>query len=325
MYAPVYDREWREDIREDGNFVGGIVMLITAALSLGFTVLIVGLTAAGVLTPDQLKLEDLGLGNTGYMLFYAVTYAVCMGVPPLLICLLFRRRLPRIAAVNRQFASTKILAFFIGMGGCAVANYVASYVAAILNGFGIMPPENPTHMEGTPQSLLINLFALALLPALLEELAFRKCIIGTLQKYGKGIAVVISALLFGVVHGGIAQSVFAFIVGLVLGFITVKTGSVRIAAAVHFANNALSVLTEYLTLGMDETARSVANVAVLFITGFGGIAALVVALVSKNELFARSPQAPAPSGRVVKTLWGAPLMIIMTVLIVLRILYANIT
>ena len=60
--------------------------------------------------------------------------------------------------------------------------------------------------------LVLNLLVLAVLPALLEEMIFRVCILGALRKYGDTFAIVVSALLFGFIHGGLSQSVFAVIV-----------------------------------------------------------------------------------------------------------------
>ncbi len=323
MYMPAEYEQQRADMREDGNFVGGIVLLITALLSLGFTAVALLLTVTGKLSATQLAQEDLGLGKTGYMVLYMCTYTVFMGLPPFLVCLLFRRPLPRIEMPAAQWQSPAgTAAFLVGLGGCAAANLVASYVTAILDSFGIAPPENPTFLEGTTQSFILNLVVLALLPALLEELAFRKCILGALQKYGQGTAVFVSALLFGVIHGGIAQSVFAFLVGLVLGFITVKTGSIRTAIAVHFINNALSVTAEYFTLGMDQTVQGLAYTVIIGVTGLCGVAALIFSAVKKNALFAKAPARRAPYG-VVSAIWGAPLMVISTILLVLRIFYTN--
>lgn len=322
-YMPEETRRLREDAREDGNFIGGIVLLVTALLSLGFTVLSVVLVLTGKFTPAQMAMDDLGLGKTGYMILYMCTYTVFMGVPPLLVCALFRRWLPRIAPPAVWVdAGTRIAAFFVGLGGCAVANLAASYVSAFLSGFGIMPPENPTFLESTPQSLLINIAAMALLPALLEELVFRKCILGTLQKYGKATAVVMSAVLFGVIHGGIAQSVFAFLVGLTLGFITVQTGNIRIAIAVHFANNALSVLAEYCTLGLGETVQGQAYTLVVGTMGLCGVVALVMSAIRKNALFVSAKPSTALRG-MSDAIWCAPLMVIAIILLALRVIYVN--
>ncbi len=323
MYrAEAYEQQ-RAQMRQDGNVVGGIVLLITAFLSLGFTVLAFVLLATGRLSAAQIAQEDLGLGKTGYMLLYMCTYTVFMGVPPLLVNLLFRRRIPRLEVPAAQRHSpTGVLAFFVGLGGCAAANMIASYVSAFLDSFGITPPENPTFLEATPQSFALNVVVLALLPALLEELAFRKCVLGTLQKYGNGTAVFVSAVLFGVIHGGIAQSVFAFVVGLILGWITVKTGSVRTAIAVHFANNALSLTAEYLTLGMDQTAQGLAYTFVIGVTGLCGIGALILSLAKRNALFIKAPARYIPSGAL-SVIWSAPLMVIATILLILRIFYTN--
>ncbi len=323
MYSPADYEQQRVDMREDGNFVGGIVLLITALLSLGFTAVALVLLATGKLSAAQLAQDDLGLGKTGYMVLYMCTYTVFMGMPPLLVCLLFRRPLPRIAMPAVQLQSPAgASAFFVGLGGCAAANVAASYVTAVLDSVGITPPENPTFLENTPQSFLLNLVVLALLPALLEELAFRKCILGALQKYGHGTAIFVSALLFGVIHGGIAQSIFAFIVGLVLGFITVKTGSIGMAIAVHFVNNALSVTAEYLTLGMDQTAQGLAYTAIIGVTGLCGVAALILSAIKRNALFSKAPAHYTPRGAA-GVVWGAPLMVIATILLVLRMFYTN--
>ncbi len=323
MYTPVDYEQQRAEMREDGNFVGGIVLLTVALLSLGFTAVALILVAAGKLSFAQLAQEDLGLGKTGYMVLYMCTYTVFMGLPPLLVCLLFRRSLPKLEMPAAQWQTPAgSAAFMVGLGGCAAANLVASYVTAFLDSFGIVPPDAPTFLESTPQSLVLNLVVSALLPALLEELAFRKCILGTLQKYGQGTAVLVSALLFGVIHGGISQSVFAFLVGLVLGFITVKTGSIRTAIAVHFVNNALAVTAEYLTLGMDQSIQGMAYTVIIGVTGICGVGALIFSAVKKNALFAKATSRYVPYGSV-GTVWSAPLMIIATILIILRMFYTN--
>lgn len=323
-YIPEETRRLREDMREDGNFIGGIVMLIAALLSLGFTVLTTVLVLTGKFTPEQIMQEDLGLGKTGYMVLYMCTYIVFMGLPPLLVCLLFGRRLPRITPPGVWVdVETRLCAFFIGLGGCAVANLVASYIMAMLDSVGITSPESPTFLESTPQSLCLNLVTMAVLPALLEEIAFRKCVLGTLQKYGNGTAIVVSALLFGVLHGGIAQSVFAFLMGLTFGLITVKTGNIRIAVAVHLVNNALSVLSEYVTLGADKTAQGLAYTMVVGVTGICGVTALIISGVRRNALLTKTPHTVSEHGAL-GVIWSAPLMVIAIIVLALRMLYINV-
>jgi sodium transport system permease protein len=104
------------------------------------------------------------------------------------------------------------------------------------------------------------LFLMALVPALCEELAFRGFIFGGLvRERGRLRAVVITALMFGISHGVLQQSIAATLMGLLLGWIALRTGSVLPGMLVHFTNNALSV-------SMERIAQSNWEGSVLFLT-----------------------------------------------------------
>lgn len=113
-------------------------------------------------------------------------------------------------------------------------------------------PELPPRIKETlapmsdPNLSLFKLVAVfALLPALCEELAFRGFILSGFSRNGRtGVAIVFSALLFGVMHM-IPQQVFnAFLLGLVLGLLALRSGSLLPGILFHFVNNALGVLSE---------------------------------------------------------------------------------
>ena len=83
---------------------------------------------------------------------------------------------------------------------------------------------------------------LAELSCVCEELAFRGFIFGGLVRQGGRLrAVVVTALLFGISHGFLQQSIAASFMGVLLGWIALRTGSVLPCILVHFTNNALSV------------------------------------------------------------------------------------
>ena len=103
---------------------------------------------------------------------------------------------------------------------------------------------------------MLSLIATAVVPPLVEEFACRGLILGSLRKYGDGFAVLISSVLFGLMHGNFDQMPFAFMVGLVLGLIVVKTDSLWIAVAVHAANNFISVAFEYLLSGLSQNSQN---------------------------------------------------------------------
>ena len=108
-------------------------------------------------------------------------------------------------------------------------------------------PESIAEVLATMSSdnlpLWITLGAFALAPAVCEELAFRGFILsGFLQGKKSYVAIFLSSVAFGVMHL-IPQQVFnASLLGLVLGLIAVRGGSLLPCIAFHFVYNSLAVL-----------------------------------------------------------------------------------
>lgn len=79
---------------------------------------------------------------------------------------------------------------------------------------------------------------------LFEEILFRGAIFETTrERYGAGAAVFISALLFGAIHMIPVQVINAFVVGLIFGFIYLKTRSLATVILLHAFNNALGYIS----------------------------------------------------------------------------------
>lgn len=90
----------------------------------------------------------------------------------------------------------------------------------------------------------------------LEELIFRDGILRHLTQYGiKPVwAIVISALLFGLVHGDPAQMVPASLLGFVLGLLYVHTGDLSLCLPAHILNNSVAIGLMYIP-GSDEWTK----------------------------------------------------------------------
>jgi len=93
----------------------------------------------------------------------------------------------------------------------------------------------------------ISFAGIALAPAIAEELFFRGVVLGSLLRYTRAsIAVVVSALAFGLAHFDPAQSTATAILGLYLGSLAVATGSVRIGMGAHFLNNLAAITAPWV-------------------------------------------------------------------------------
>lgn len=95
--------------------------------------------------------------------------------------------------------------------------------------------------------LVANLVFLAVLPAIFEELLFRGIILNGLKQYGKVKAVIFSALLFALMHGSIDQTLYPILLGIVFGFVAIKTNSVVPTIIMHFINNSTVIIINYIS------------------------------------------------------------------------------
>jgi sodium transport system permease protein len=94
----------------------------------------------------------------------------------------------------------------------------------------------------------------AFTPAICEELAFRGFMLSGLRHLGhKWQAILISSIFFGVTHQVFHQSIVACVMGMVLGYLAVQTGSLLTCVVFHFTTNSMPFVMSYL---LDTPALS---------------------------------------------------------------------
>jgi len=94
------------------------------------------------------------------------------------------------------------------------------------------------------QAFIIALITIGLIPAIMEELFFRGLILdGLKNNYSKRKAIIISALLFGLIHLNPWQFYGGFIIGIISAWICIETNSILPSMFIHLFNNALYTIT----------------------------------------------------------------------------------
>lgn len=120
--------------------------------------------------------------------------------------------------------------------------------------FALYPPTkelvamNQSIMElvrnGSPNVLAV-IGVLALAPAICEELAFRGFILSGLRSsYNKWTAIFVSSLFFAAAHSILQQSLTAFVVGILIGYIAVQSRSILPCIGYHLVHNSMTFLME---------------------------------------------------------------------------------
>ena len=91
------------------------------------------------------------------------------------------------------------------------------------------------------------LFYVCLIGPIFEEVLFRGVILRTLNRYNRYFAIIASALIFGLFHLYLEQGAHAFILGLVLAYVSLKTDSLMTCILLHIFHNTITTFSSFST------------------------------------------------------------------------------
>lgn len=194
---------------------------------------------------------------------YLPIYGIGFGVFMLLIrC--WRHFMPTaaVSAAEKELSpdgnKLPIKRFLILVPVCFFVMYSGNVLGLILQGiihilipFSLPLPETAAlTIEELPSQALF----LAVASPLMEEFIFRRIVIDRLSPYGEKAALFMSALLFGLFHGSLNQLCYAFLLGLVFGYVYIKTKKLRYTIILHMGINSLSTVLLPMLLAVAESA-----------------------------------------------------------------------
>ena len=134
-------------------------------------------------------------------------------------------------------------------------------------------------VSGSSGSFSMFLYASFLGP-IAEELLFRGVVLRQLRPWGKQTAILVSAIAFGLFHGNVIQIPFAFMVGLVLGYVTVEY-SIFWAIVLHVFNN--FVLSDLIGR-LSEISPEGGSVLLMLILVPASVVAIVQLILKRKQL-----------------------------------------
>ena len=232
----------------------------------------------------------------GYMVTFVLNAFMSYAIPLLAALLLFGRYVPRfgerpLLEGYTRYPLDTVALFFAGIFSASIGSIVTSYVSGLLNTlFGTPRPEQVFSdiMPTSGSTFAVMAVSTVIVAPLCEELLYRHFLLKPLRKYGDAAAVVVSALMFSLSHFNFDQMLYTFLLGMFLGIIVVRSGSVIPALICHSLNNISAVLQSYLpeSFGndtVDSVFGSLSDIAgtVAQFAFFIGLAALILALVLK--------------------------------------------
>lgn len=203
-----------------------------------------------------------------------VTQWIIIFLPSLLYWKYFRVNLEsfaRLRPLETKFMPTISL---LAVSSWILNVFIAVFLVQLLMGLGFEPQEfiPPPATRG---QLISYYLVIAFSAGVCEEVFLRGTIMPSLEKQGLLPALVFSSLLFALMHLTVTNLVSAFILGLIMGLVVIKTGSLMAGILLHFFNNFVAVTYMYLAynLGLDMYLENTGFFlsVMLFLAAAGGL------------------------------------------------------
>ena len=152
--------------------------------------------------------------------------------------------------------------FVVSIAFMYAGNIVGSLLTAMIGSLtGTEADFAVGDLIGSGDTIWIFIFVVVIGP-IIEEIIFRKIFIDRLSKYGMSLAIWFSALAFGLFHGNLNQFFYAAALGLVFGYVYVKTGRLRYSILLHMCINFMgSIVSTYFIGKIDlESLDNIENI-----------------------------------------------------------------
>ena len=146
--------------------------------------------------------------------------------------------------------------------------------------------------------IILLIISTAVIPGIVEEIMFRGIILTNLAPYGKGMAIVASAFLFGLMHMNPSQFFYTTLMGITLGYIYVKTRSIWICMVIHFTNNALGVLQQIFYQCYDIGKADELSAIMMIIVATLGMVSVGALLIARAIDRKKAPEEIGSFGRI---------------------------
>lgn len=123
---------------------------------------------------------------------------------------------------------------------------LTSLLTMLLESVGLGLPEVGSSTDVTFLGNLLYLVMGVIVAPIFEEILFRGMVLSGLKRFSASFALVFSALVFAFAHLNLYQGISVFGMGLAMGFMYLKSGSLQVPIFIHFVNNLIALLTDFV-------------------------------------------------------------------------------
>ncbi|WP_096271775.1 CPBP family intramembrane glutamic endopeptidase [Paucisalibacillus globulus] len=176
----------------------------------------------------------------------AIYFSIFSFTIGLIIVLILMRPDMKLAQTRSSWITSDIVIWsIVGVFMAYFAQAIATMIET--NVFGIqIGSENTQGIMNITRTIPLFAIVPAIIAPVLEEVIFRKIIFGSLYKRTNFfVAALLSALIFGIIHGEPEHILIYASMGFVFAFLYVKTKKILVPIIVHMTLNSISVIVQF--------------------------------------------------------------------------------
>lgn len=143
-----------------------------------------------------------------------------------------------------------LLAFMMCYALMIISNLIGTLITTVIGMIKGSAVQNNLLQVVTQGNVVVNFIAMVILAPLVEEFVFRKVLVDRTLRYGQGVAIVTSGVMFGLFHGNLNQFAYAVMLGCFFAFLYIKTGNLKITIGMHAIINFLGSMVAPVLLKM---------------------------------------------------------------------------
>ena len=210
----------------------------------------------------------------------------------ILILSLFLKGLPTLEGEPKhRLGFRAFLGYFCSMRGVATMLSIVGFLVSLIVILLVRGPENLAELlfKSNPlpfddsSSVAVELILICVAAPLLEELMFRRLLMDALRPFGDVVAILYSGIAFGLLHMNFQQLFYAAGVGLIFGYVMVKTNNIWYCIGLHAALNTTSAIILPFMDGVDLNNPDLQSASFIAVGFFVGV--LLVISVTGIVLF----------------------------------------
>lgn len=193
----------------------------------------------------------------------SIIASVCNYILPLPIFLYLMNKLEKQEINSNKLTIKKFIVYIsLSLTLMWIGNLIGLTITEILGNLIQSEIANPIVETIDSSSIYTNLLLMVIMAPIFEEIIFRKLLIDRTIKYGKGVSILLSALIFGLFHGNLNQFFYAFLIGGFFAYVYIKTGKIIYTILLHLTVNFFGSIISVIVGNSLNNMNTMANLPI---------------------------------------------------------------